>query len=176
MSGSSFSCSFKGAQLDSEKNIEATVMQCVKNLKPIVDRIGARNRELMNLCSRKGRRKRRPKSKKTNWHTNEDKQVQRKTAMKRYKIKEFVKRKLRTSSRPKMLSWQISIQNAWNCLWSAFTNNAFISGHKTFFLTCCVELSYKISSKRSNNRKSNSERHGKEICDLSKWPKSLKII
>ena len=51
MSGSSFSCSFKGAQLDSEKNIEATVMQCVKNLKPIVDRIGARNREFMNLNS-----------------------------------------------------------------------------------------------------------------------------
>ena len=135
MSGSSFSCSFKGALLDSEKNIEATVMQCVKNLKPIVDNgIGARNREFMNLNSaaEEGEENDVRNLKKTNWHTNEDKQVQRKTAMKRYKIKEFVKRKLRTSSRPEMLSWQISIQNAQNCLWSAFTNNAFISGHKTF--------------------------------------------
>ena len=107
MSGSSFSCSFKGAQLDSEKNIEATVMQCVKNLKPIVDNgIGARNREFMNLNSaaEEGEENDVRNLKKTNWHTNEDKQVQRKTAMKRYKIKEFVKRKLRTSSRPKMLS------------------------------------------------------------------------
>jgi len=46
MSGSSFSsCSFKGAQLDSEKNIEATIMHFVIVFKPIVDRIGAGNRE-----------------------------------------------------------------------------------------------------------------------------------
>lgn len=46
MSGSSFSsCSFKGAQLDSEKNIEATIMHFVIVCKPIVDKIGAGNRE-----------------------------------------------------------------------------------------------------------------------------------
>lgn len=77
MSGSSLSCNFKGAQLDSEKNIEATIMQFVQNLKPIFDRIGARNRELMNPCSRRERRNQ--NLKKTNWHTNENKQVQRKT-------------------------------------------------------------------------------------------------
>lgn len=48
MSGSSLcSWSFKGAQLDSEKNIEATIMHFVKILKSIVDRIGARNRQFI---------------------------------------------------------------------------------------------------------------------------------
>ena len=99
MSGSSLSCSFKGAQLDSEKNIEATIMQFVQNLKPIVDRIGARNIESLWISAAEESEENVVRNLKiTNWHTNEDRQVQRKTAMKRYKIKGFVI--LRTSSRP----------------------------------------------------------------------------
>ena len=55
MSGSSFfSCSFKGAQLDSENNTEAAIMHSVKILKPIVYRIGARNREFMISAAEAG--------------------------------------------------------------------------------------------------------------------------
>jgi len=72
MSRSSLSsCFFTGAQLDSEKSIEAAITHFVKILKPIVYRIGARNSEFMISAAEAGEENVRNLKKKQQ-HANED--------------------------------------------------------------------------------------------------------